>query len=155
MNFTIQLERIEYMANEIVQLHLRHFAETESTYLTHPFRPDYTQYAQLEQEGRFRCYVMRSVTGQMIGYVMYFTTQSLHGNFVDAQEDAFYIVPEFRGKGLARPLLRFAEADLAKYGVNYVYMSSKAPVGGPDTGPFFEKEGYREMARVYCKRLES
>lgn len=152
--YRLQLESIKAMTEEIRVLHDRHYRETETHYLKHPFNPDYAQFGLLEDAGAFVCYTARTDAGQMVGYLMYFVSRSLHGSYTTALEDAYYVAPEHRGTGLARQLLRFAEEALAQRGVDYAFMSSKKPVGGPNIGPLLEIEGYAEMAQVFCKRLE-
>jgi GNAT superfamily N-acetyltransferase len=153
--YTLQQERIELMHAEIRVLHDRHYRETEVKYLDRPMDPDYAGFAELERQGAFACYTVRErATGQMVGYLMFFVNRSLHMDAKVAQEDAYYVVPEHRGTGIARQLLRNAEADLkATHGVHYTFMSSKKPVGGPNIGPLLEIEGYSEIAHVYSKKL--
>ena len=155
-DFVIQHELIRLMSEEIRALHDRHYRETELSYLKHPMAPKYDRFAQLESMGAFVCYTVREIlTGRMVGYLMYFVNESLHGSYKTAQEDAYYVAPEHRGSGIARQLLRNAERDLAIHGVDYAFMSSKKPVGGPNIGLLLESEGYREVAHVYCKKLEA
>jgi GNAT superfamily N-acetyltransferase len=152
--FELRLEGIKAIQHEIETLHRKHYHETETKYLAHPFKADYDGFARLEAAGGFLCYTGRKhATGQLVGYLMYFISRSLHGSYQTAQEDAYYVIAECRGAGLARQLLRSAEADLAARGVDYAFQSSKQPVGGPNIGPMLEVEGYVEVARVYCKRL--
>jgi GNAT superfamily N-acetyltransferase len=154
--YILQQERIEDMHAEIKVLHARHYHETETKYLDRPMDADYAGFAELERQGAFVCYTAREfATGQMVGYLMYFVSRSLHMAAKVAQEDAYYVAPEHRGTGLARQLLRNAEKDLREsHGVDFAFMSSKKPVGGPNIGPLLEIEGYSEVAHVYCKKLE-
>ena len=71
-----------------------------------------------------------------------------------AREDSFFVSKEFRGKKLAPALLAYAEDALRQLGCTKVGMSSKAPVGGPDIGPFLEKCDYKPVAIFYMKDLE-
>ncbi len=154
--YILRVESIAEMRDEIRVLNGRHYKETETKYLDHHMEPDYDGFAALEAQGAFLCYIARhGETGQMVGYLMFFVSKSLHMDARVAQEDAYYVVSEHRGTGLGRQLLRNAEKDLATRGVDYVFMSSKKPVGGPNIGPLLEIEGYGEVAEVYAKRIRS
>lgn len=150
----IGLERLAYMVEDIHPLHKEHFAETETLYLDDKMLPDYTRYAELEERKQFVVFTVRS-QNRMIGYLQYYVFRSLHvANKYEAREDAFFLTPGFRGAGLARPLLNFAEDALKQLGCKYVGMSSKAPAGGPDIGGFLHTEGYKPVALFYLKKLQ-
>lgn len=154
-NFRVRAEPIRTLVPEIRPLHALHYGETEIKYLAHPMEPDYQGFADLESTGQFIVYAAReSDTGRLVGYLMYFLARSLHMAANVATEDAFYVLKEHRGSGLARFLLRYAEEDLAQNGVDYVFMSSKHHVGGPNLGPFFDTNEYSPVAVVFAKRLE-
>jgi len=153
--FSIQIEPIAAICDEIEPLHRAHYAETEG-YTGIPFSPDYMGFARAEKNGQFVIFVARQHdTGQIVGNLMYFVSRSTHMDSTVAVEDAFYVVPEHRGTGLAKQLLSYAEKMLAARGIGHIFMSSKKPVGGPNIGVFFESRGYRHIADVYAKRLES
>lgn len=150
-------ERIAHMVEDIYELHKEHFSETETLYLDDPILPDYTRLAELEARKQFVVFTVRSLSDnrkKMVGYLMYYVFRSIHmANIYEAREDAFFLTKDFRGGGVAKELMNFAEASLKDLGCKYVGMSSKGPVGGPDIGGFLKARGYRHVAEYYAKRL--
>jgi GNAT superfamily N-acetyltransferase len=151
----IGLEKISNMEADIRPLHEQHYNETEVAYLDTPFAPDYERYKKSEEAGQFVVFTARHF-GKMVGYLQYYVFRDMHSQgMYQGREDAFFVEKEHRGRGLAPALLRYAEHCLVQLGCSYVGMSSKAPSGGPDIGPFLERKGYRPVATYYVKQLES
>jgi L-amino acid N-acyltransferase YncA len=152
--YELQQESIRSIVAEITPLHQLHYKETETKYLTHKCAVNYTGLGKLEAARAFVIYTARhEPTGAIVGYAMFFLGRSMHGAYQVATEDAWYVVKEHRGSGLARQLLRFAETDLKTRAMDYVFMSSKGPVGAPNVGPMLDVEGYQQVAVVYAKKL--
>ena len=150
----IGLEKFSDMKWDIYPLHEAHYNETETTYLAHPFKPNYEAYFPLEEDGRFVCFTVR-LGLQMVAYLQYYIFRDPHSfDVLQAREDAFYVAKGARGHHVATELLNYAELALRKLGCQYVGMTSKAPVGAPDIGPFLEKRGYNAVAVYYAKQLE-
>ena len=152
---TIGVERFSDMLEEIQPLHYMHYEETETEYLDHPYNPNYPSYMEMEKDGRFICFTCR-IGLKMVGYLQYYVFRDQHTQQVyQAREDAFFLHPLVRGKKIAPQFLAYAEDALRALGCHYIGMTSKAPVGAPDIGPFLEKRGYRPVAVYYAKKLES
>lgn len=150
----IGLEHIADMEDEIRVLHEAHFNETETEYLDADFEPDYAQYKALENDGRFVCFTVR-IGGQMVAYLQYYIFRDLHTQQIqNAREDAFFVHALARSKKVGGNLLAYAEGALTQLGCRYIGMTSKAPIGAPDIGPFLEKRNYRPVAIYYTKKLE-
>lgn len=153
--YRIGLEYITYMGQEIVVLLNQHYAETEVAYLDEPVKVDLKRYAAFEQGGTFWSFTTRRVdTDQMVGYLIGYLQRSMHAETTIATEDAFYLVKDCRGSGLAKKMLQYAEKALKARGADYLFMTSKKPVGGPNIGPFLETQGYRPVAVAFSKKLE-
>ncbi len=151
---TIGIERFSDMLAQIAPLHFEHFRETEAVYLNDRFNPNYALLMEMEKDGRFVCFTMR-LGWQMVAYLQYYVFHDVHSKDVlNAREDAFFIHPSVRGQKLAPMLLTYAEDALKTLGCRYVGMTSKAPVGAPDIGPFLERRNYRAVATYYVKQLE-
>lgn len=151
----IGIERFDNMLDDIAPLHEAHFHETEVGYLDRDFDPNYESYINMEKDGRWVSFTVRMGL-QMVGYLHYYVFRDLHTQgMVVAREDAFYLHPLVRGKKLAPKLLAYAEDALKALGCSHIGMTSKAPVGGPDIGPFLQRRGYRPVAVYYAKDLES
>jgi GNAT superfamily N-acetyltransferase len=153
-NFLIQSVSIRPSIEDIRPLHEAHYAETETKYKHHKVGVNYEHMSKCDENGTMKCFGARLVdTEQLIAYLFVYITKSAHDSSLGAVEDAYYIMPEYRGSGLARRLLQFSEKRLKELGVDYFYMSSKAPVGGPNLGMFLETEGFKATAVMYSKAL--
>jgi len=152
--FTVGIERLPNMVREISRLHDKHWEETERLYLDDPIKPSYDKYAELEALGQFVHFTARK-NGQMVGYLQYYLFPDMHmGKTLTAREDAFFVAPEERGKGLAQKMLDYAEDSLRKLGCKYAAMTTKAPAGGPDISAFLERNRYRAVSTLFLKKLE-
>lgn len=150
----IGIEKISNISEEIRPLHAQHYQETETLYLDDPFDPDYERYAQQEELGQYVQFTVR-IDWKLVAYLQYYVYRDLHTQGVyQAREDAIFVTKEHRGKGIAPMILAYAEHVLPELGCTYVGMSSKGPAGGPDIGPFLEKNGYRPVATFFVKKLE-
>jgi GNAT superfamily N-acetyltransferase len=148
------LEKIAEIQSEIEVLYQEHFAETEKLYLEEECNMDYERYKASEAANQFVVFTARA-DGKLVGYLQYYVFRDMHTQaFFQAREDAFFVTKDYRGRRIAPNLLAFAEDALKHLGCKYVGMSNKAPVGGPDIGPFLEREGYKSVATFFFKKLE-
>lgn len=150
---TFGLERLADIDSEIYPLHEAHYNETETTYLDTPFSPSYDRYKASEEIGQFVLFTVR-IGSTLVGYLQYYVFNDMHTQAKQAREDALFITEKYRGKRLAPGLLAYAEDALRQLGCTMIGMTSKAPVGAPDVGPYLEKRGYRPVAVFYTKKLE-
>lgn len=153
--FTIGHEKQHEIVAEIDVLYRRHYEETEKVYLPDSeYRPNFTSYELLEKAGTFILFTIREYS-TIVGYLQYHVYRDMHAqDALTAREDAFYLLPEYRGMGLAKPVLRYAEHFLQKLGCTYTGMTDKSPVGGAPIAGFLESEGYRKVATYFVKELE-
>lgn len=153
-NFLIENVRVKDSIEDIRPLHEAHYAETETKYKHHTVAVNYEHMARCDEAGTMRCFGARLVDSQqLIAYLFVYISPSAHDSSLCAVEDAYFIMPEYRGSGLARRLLQYSEKRLKELGVDYFFMSSKAPVGGPNIGMFLETEGFKSTAIMYSKAL--
>jgi GNAT superfamily N-acetyltransferase len=151
--YAVGCQRLEDVVEEIRPVHETHYREIETNYLDQPFEPGYDRYVHLEQNGQFVLFTVRQ-NSTIVGYLQYYISRDMHAEgMYTAREDAFYLLPEVRGQGLAPVVLDFAEHFLQKLGCKYVGMTDKSPVGGAAIGSFLEKRDYREIAIYYMKEL--
>jgi len=154
-NVAIGLEKFSDMLDQVGPLHILHYEETETEYLDDEFNPNYQAYMDMEKDGRFVCFTLR-LGWKMVAYLQYYVFRDMHTQRVlNAREDAFFVHPLMRGQKIAPQLLAYAEDALKALGCRYVGMTSKAPVGAPDIGPFLERRNYRPIAVYYAKKLET
>jgi GNAT superfamily N-acetyltransferase len=150
---TLGLERLADIEAEIRPLHEAHYNETETTYLDTPFSPSYDRYKASEEAGQFILFTTR-LGVELVGYLQYYVFNDMHTQMKQAREDALFISPIYRGMRLAPKMLAYAENALYQLGCTMIGMTSKAPVGAPDLGPFLEAHGYRPVAVFFVKKLE-
>lgn len=151
---TIGIEKMGDIHEELNPLHAAHYAETETLYLDTPFNPDYARYAELEKVGGFVLITARWGL-EIVGYIQYYVFRDLHTQEAyNAREDAMFITAEARGRKIAPRMIEYAEHVMAGLGCDFIGMTSKGPVGGPEIGPFLESKGYRPVAMFYGKKLE-
>lgn len=147
------IEKLGDMLSQIIPLYEKHYVETETKYLKVPMNPRYDTWIELEALAQFVLFTVR-VDGELVGYLQYYVYLDTHSrsNRV-AREDAYFLREDHRGSGLAAELLAYAEDILVKLGCEYVGMSSKGPIGGPDLDGFLKRRGYRHVANFYMKPL--
>ena len=152
-NVTFGLERLADIEDEIRSLHKEHYDETEAGYMGVECNPSYDRYKASEEAGQFVVFTVR-IGEDLAGQLCYWVFEDMHASMKVAREDAFFIRKQFRGQKLAQALLNYAETALKQLGCGAVGMTSKAPVGAPDLGPFLVKRGYKPIAMYYLKMLE-
>lgn len=153
--FTIGHERQHEIIPDIDPVYRKHYEETEKVYLPDSeYNPRFESYEALEKNGTFVLFTVRKYS-TVVGYLQYHVYRDMHAqNALTAREDAFFLLPEYRGSGIAPKLLQYAEHFLQKLGCAYTGMTDKSPVGGAPIGGFLEKQGYGLVAHYYVKELE-
>lgn len=116
-----------------------------------PLQPVREVYDQLDEAGALKIASCR-VGGHLVGYVVLFLSPHLHyASVLGAQQDVFFLLPEYRRGYTGRDLLRFAEEMAKSYGAQYIRQNIK-----PDKRDFsvlLRREKYREAEVVHEKRL--
>ena len=87
----------------------------------------------------------------LVGYQIYFVMPHMHyKNSLTAMSDVLFLAPEHR-KGLAGILLmKSAEKELVKLGVQRIIQNVKL---ANDWGSILERIGYKPFERIYTKIL--
>lgn len=149
---TYGIERVADIEDELRVLHEEHYNETETLYLDKAFSPSYDRYKASEEAGQFVLFTVR-LGSTLAGNLQYYVFNDMHTEMKVAREDAFFVSAAFRGQKLGPSMLAYAEDALRQLGCEKVGMSSKAPVGGPDIGPFLESVDYKPVATFFMKDL--
>ena len=115
------------------------------------FDPDYGAYCQGQNQGRF-VLVTAKDAGVLVGYIV-FSVQN-HIRFQStryAQEDLYYVVPDYRRQGIAKKLFEVAEDILKKQNVDYIFATTKTYL---DRSGLLEQSGYECFEKKFAKKLK-
>lgn len=111
---------------------------------------DIDQYQRLQKQGRLVLIMARNIDGLLIGYSSHFWHRDLHFNQKIAQDDAWYVIPELRVRGIGRKLREMTIEELRKDGVKYVYGRLKTAHPHDDS---MTSLGYFKWEDVYIKEI--
>jgi len=153
-NYEIGPVSIASNVESLKKLHAAHYAETEVHYKKHKVKVNYDHYAACEKRGSFVCFGARALdTEELVAYLFVYLSPSAHDESTVATADMFYLLPEHRGSGIARRLLKVAQERMKALGADYMIMTDKSPLGAPHLKVLFESEGYAQIAIAYSKVL--
>lgn len=114
------------------------------------FDPNWDVYKKCYEMGMLKAYVARD-NGVLIGYIIFnIAFNSHYGAVLQAEQDVLYISPEYRGKLLGLKLIKYADGELIKLGVNLVVQHVKVT---SDFSPLLERLGYSMTKKIYERRL--
>ncbi len=138
----------------LAALHARHYAETEIHYKSHQVHVKYDHYIACQNRGTLEVFGAHTVDSkQLVAYLFVYIAPSAHDDSTVATADMFYLLPEHRGSGVARQLIRVAQERMKQMGANYMILTDKSPLGAPHLKMLFESEGYAQIAIAYSKEL--
>lgn len=147
-DYTIQAERFSSIVDEMHELHLAHWSETEKHRHGLAMNPDYDAFIARERAGRLIQFTMRDRGGRLVGNLRMFIGTSLHTQTPYASEDTLFIRPEHRGGFAVMALIRFAEASLRSIGIREIRVNSKL-VNKADV--LMRRMGYQPVALEFVK----
>ena len=144
------IEPLETSWAEMVMLAKGHWQETEGYRHDQPFNPSYERYLQYAKIGCFLQFTARD-EGRMVGFCGMYVVPSMHTQCKIANEDTWFLLPEYRGKG--RTIIRFydfIESELKKMDV--VEVSMTVPPEGR-AAKLLDYLDYTPVKMQYSKRL--
>lgn len=148
--YTLQVERMCDVIEEIRPLHFDHWKETEAYRQGQDFEPDYAAFCTSEAGGRFLLFTARHA-GKLVGNCALYLHRSTHTGQLIATEDTLFVLPAYRrGTGLGRELVKFAHAGLRQVGVREVRVTTKTI---NLVSKLLERMGYSATATVLTKQL--
>lgn len=146
-----QVERLAEIWEELQPLFAAHYREI-SVYPDIPLDMDKERYLQGERAGVLRCYTVRSVGAELVGYAVFIVQRALHyRGSLQAAQDLIFVRRDYRGGGVGGGLISYCDEDLAAIGVQVVSHHTKAH---HDFGPLLERLGYTLNERAYTRRLD-
>lgn len=132
---------------DVMPLWHAHWFETEGYRAQEPFSPDLDQYARLEEAGMWRQFCARDeADGRLAGHIGYIVHKSRHTQRMNAVEDYFFMVSEYRRGFNALGLLRFAISELRREGIAQIGMSSKL---SHPIGTLLRRAGFEHVAEFW------
>lgn len=111
---------------------------------------DIHRYLQTQREGRLVFITVRDKDRVLQGYSSHFWHRDLHFPVRVAQDDAWYVTPEFRKLGIGRKLREIALDELRRAGVKYAYGRLKTAHPHDDS---MTDLGYVPWEQVWIKEL--
>lgn len=136
--------------DEIGPLLKEHYEEISSHHDI-ALKPDIDKYNLLEEGGLIVCFTARKES-ILIGYAIYIVSKNLHySDSMQALQDVLFIRATERKGGVGAGLIKHADKELKKLGVQVVYQHVKV---AHDFGPLLERLGYTFVERVFSKRLD-
>lgn len=148
---TFQVESFRAILPELQILHELHFAETEKHLQGFALKPNYDYMAERERAGGLVQFTARS-DGQLIGNLRMYVGKSLHTGNLFAEEDTFFLLPEYRKGFTALSFLRYAEESLVQIvGVREIRANSKVV---NNAHRLMDYRGYQHVANQYIKTFK-
>jgi len=141
-------ERFTDIASELAVLSARQQAEIGEGY--EPYNPDWNRYFAFERAGSCAVWAARSLSGTLVGYVIWLTVRGLHNVTTKfATADLIYLAPEWRGGLLGYKFLRSSidavkalEPDLVRVETNDLYAAGRV-------GILLKRLGFRRIGSVW------
>jgi len=148
MSVTYQREPVATVLAEGRTLFTAHYAEIGETFYGKPFALDESFFLAAEAAGAMRLFTAR-FDAQLIGYSAHAVTRHPLCDAKQAQQLVFIVAKSFRGSGVGRELLTFADAALAAEGVEFLFQNAAlAPMA-----KMLERAGYKHIDNTYLRRL--
>lgn len=125
--YRFQAEKFAEVLPELHLLHEQHYAETEDYLVGIPMDADYEAMQDDERAGRMIQFTARYVeTGELVGNMRVYISQSRHNRKFFVTEDTFFVVPSHRGGFMAVRFWQFVENSVRGIeGVRGVAFDSK------------------------------
>ncbi len=148
---TAQIESIRACWPELMEIFPVHWRELALFQDTVPLAPQRDEYFRREQEGKLFLVTMRW-NGKVAGYFICQLANGFHyGKTLTATTDIYFVLPEFRNRGLFLPLYRCVEREVRRRGAEVFYCGWKT------TNPLLMNEMLPKLgfihADTYCAKL--
>jgi len=115
------------------------------------FDPDYGAYIRGQDQGKF-VLVTAKDSGVLVGYIVFGISRHIrYQSTLVAQEDLYYVVPDYRRQGIAKKLFEVAEAKLKEYNVDFVFATTKTYL---DRSGLLEQSGYECFEKKFAKKIK-
>ena len=138
------------VVQEVQPLLVEHYDELTLNKQVVKLDPMWSEYALLEQLGRFVVFTARN-EGELVGYSAYFVTKHLHyAGLTCAQNDVLFLRRDHRRGTTAIRFLDFCEQQLREQGVQKLTYHIKFSL---DWRPVLHRRGFRDEEVMVAKLL--
>ena len=143
---TFHVEQLKGAMDDIRPLLALHWTEL-ALWTEDEFDPNWDLYID---NPLIRLYTVRDER-ELIGYSIWVVCQDRFAkSTITAQEDAIYLMPQYRGTNVALRLVKWCENQLQTEGVHTVFHHMRA---GDEFGRLLESIGHKLVEQVYARRL--
>lgn len=147
MNFSQELLGPD-LEIEALPLIIAHAAEVDHPEEA-PLNVVWEKYYQMQHLNLVRIFTARNDGGELVGYSVFFVHKGTQrGDTLQANQDALYVKPEYRGTNGA--LIKFAEERLKLEGCEKLYITLRSN----SSGRVLVNNGYEHTQSVYAKSLK-
>lgn len=149
MSLEFAIEPLATVWDELVANAWEHWQETEMFKRGEAFNPQYERYASYGPQ--YIVFTARN-DGELVGNCGMYITRSMHTQKLVANEDTWFLKPEYRKGRNAIKFYQFVEDDMKQRGVEKITMTA-APYNG--AGRIMEYLGYGLDKYCYSKALQT
>jgi GNAT superfamily N-acetyltransferase len=155
MEYKFSIEHGTLTLKELLPLYATHYREMQARLAkdgiaTANFNPRIDQYIKGWDAGHIINYVVRTETGEAVGYSNIYLTNDMHNGEFIAKEDTIFLLKEHRN-GVGRRFAKFILADLKSRGVKRVLVS---PVTDLRVAKIWERMGFKHAAHFMIYTFE-
>jgi GNAT superfamily N-acetyltransferase len=146
-HYTISLEPFDEALKDCEPLARQHYAEMRSRLAGQgipigPYKPRLEAYSRASREGYMFTFIVRTETGEPVGYSNVYLTQSMHNGELYAREDTVFVAPEHRN-GIGRRLVKFILQTMKEKGAKRFEIQ---PVTDLRVGKIWKRMGFRSVS---------
>lgn len=147
---TYRVERIQDIRDEMTPLITPHWEEVALNKAEIPLDVDWDWYGGLQDAGVLHCTTARA-DGKLVGYALFIVSGSLrYRGLRMAENDVFYLAPEYRRGLEGARLFKAAEAHLKAKGCTKMLLKTKLH---KDLDVLFRRLGFKPIERYYSKLI--
>jgi GNAT superfamily N-acetyltransferase len=121
---TFAIEKLIDVWPELVEIHLKHWDETEAYRHGQPFDPRLERYREYEQICWYVLYTARDGE-KLVGNLGVYYAPSMHTQQLIATEDTLFLLPEYRKGRNAIEFIKFVEAECWRRGAVEIIVTAK------------------------------
>jgi len=155
MSLRFAVEPLATCWQEVDALARAHWLETEEYRHGQEYSPDWKRYLSSDAAGWYFMCIARpwdtcSMGGEMVGYGGMWAMPSMHTQKMIANEDTFFLLPDYRKGWNAIRFLKFIEGQCLKRGAVEIGWTDKK-----GKGALLRRLGYSVVASQWSKQVNS